>query len=81
MPDENGKAKATFWKRRGAHLWGEKILSHSKGASSVQPKIRVPKLFATRQSPETDTALGFLPRSQQRDGCYIPSLCLQSEKC
>lgn len=24
MPDENGKAKATFQKLRGSHLWGEK---------------------------------------------------------
>lgn len=45
-PDENGKAKATFQKLRGTHLWGEK-LSPSKGASSVQPEIWVPKSPAT----------------------------------
>lgn len=47
MPDENSKAKATFWKLRGTHLWGEKNLSLSKRASSVQPKIRVLESSAT----------------------------------
>lgn len=45
-PDEKSKAKATFQKLRGTHLWGEK-LSPSKGAGSVQPKIWLPKSPAT----------------------------------
>lgn len=66
MPDENSKAKATFWKLRGTHLWGEKNPEPFKeGKFSFSPRLGCSSLLLLPKALRRKMAPGFLLRSQQ----------------